>query len=119
MGILVGLLIILLLNIYLFVWTLLVDLHDVLLTLVQKLAADVLFVSRLRPLFYICGNTRIFWEDLVLEELFPERHCFDVGHCHVNELRFLVEANIIITYIRVLTKLNANLELLLGQTLCH
>ena len=62
---------------------------------------------------------RILNKDFVLKELFVERHGFHGGNCHINELRLLVEADIVVADVGVLACFNANVELLLGQALCH
>lgn len=64
-------------NVNLFVWTLLVDLVDVLLSLDQQFVADIFHISGGRSLFYLVSNHRIFHKDFVLKELLIQRHGLD------------------------------------------
>ena len=52
----------------LFVWTLFIDLNDMLLSLVEQLTSNIFHVSGLRPLSDAFSNLRVFWENVVLQK---------------------------------------------------
>lgn len=107
-------------NVYLFVWTLLVDLHNVLLSLLHEDTADVPHVSQLGSLFDLVCDMWIIREDLLLKELLWKRVGINFVDGHVDEFRLLVKANVVVANERMLFKLNAEMvRLVLGQPLSH
>ena len=89
--------ILLLVNMDLFIWTLLIDFADILLSLTEQFTSYILHVPCLRSLSNTLSNLWILWEDLFLQESFSNCHCLDVCLGHVDKLTFLVEANVVVT----------------------
>jgi hypothetical protein len=81
--------------------TLLVDLHDVLLTLLHEHLSYIELVSQISTLLDLVCNVWILREYLLLKELLLQRICTDLINCHVNKLRLLVKANVVIANERV------------------
>jgi hypothetical protein len=100
--------------------TLLVDLHDVLLALLHENLSDIKLVSQVSTLLDLVSNMRILREYLFLEELLLERVGADLVNGHVDELRLLIEADIVIANERMLLEFDAKVVLLLlRETLSH
>lgn len=76
--------------------TLLIDLHDMLLALLHEHLSDIELVSQISTLLNLVCNMRILRENLLLKELLLEGICTDLIDGHVDELRLLIEANIVI-----------------------
>jgi len=78
------------------VMTLLIDLHDMLLALLHEDLSDIELVSQISTLLNLVCNMWILRENLLLKELLLEGVCTDLIDGHVDELRLLIEANIVI-----------------------
>ena len=107
-------------DIDLLVGALFVDLVNMDLSLFHEHTTDIWHIPFFSLLLYLVGNVRIFWEYLLLKEVFREAISTNFADCHIDKLRLLIEANIIITYEWVLLQLNFNMvRLVLGQSLRH
>lgn len=62
---------------------------------------------------------RVLWENLLQKEFLGKREGLNLLNNHEYELRFLVEANVVVTDERVSFHVNAELELFLTKTLSH
>ena len=106
--------------IYLLVMTLFINLHNMMLPLLHKHMSDVALVSKICTFFDLVSNLWILWENVLLEELFRKRICTDLIDGHVDKLRFLVEADIVVAYKGVFFEFDSKMVLLLlRKTLCH
>lgn len=76
--------------------TLLIDFHNMLLALLHKHLSHIEFVSQVGTLLDLVGNVRVFWEDFFLQELLLQGVSADLVDGHVDELRFFIEANVVI-----------------------
>ena len=90
-------LLILVSDVDLLVGTLLVDLLNVLLSDLHDNFPDVFEVSVLRSLLDLVSDEWILLEDVIQQELFAESDGLHVFNGHVDELRLLVEADIVVT----------------------
>lgn len=93
--------------------TLLVDLHDVLLTLLHEHLSNIELVSQISTLLDLVSNVRILREYLLLEELLLQGVGTDLVNGHVDKLRLLVKANIVVANERVFLEFDAKVVLLL------
>lgn len=80
-----------------FVRALLVYFRDVFITILQQSLPNVFLVSIRASLFDGCCNIRILREYLLEQKLLGQRECLDLLDNHKDELRLLVEADVVIT----------------------
>ena len=99
--------------------TLAVNLQDVRLSFLHELFTNVGHVSLFGTISDLYRNQWILREDVFEDELLGQCNTLDILLCHVDELGFLVAANIIITNIGVGFAFDSQLVLLLRYTLRH
>ena len=102
-----------------FVGVLFVYFSQMLLSKVKDLISDVTNVSFFRSLFNLGTDDRVLFEDFLQQELLLQLHGFDILFGCVNEFTFLVEANIVITNVGILVKLNWRICWVLTRCLDH
>ena len=100
-------------NIDLLIGTLLVDLDDVVLSLLHKDVSYIRQVSGFTSLLNFVGDLWILSEQVIQEELFAQGYGLDLIEGHVDELRLLVKAYVVVANISAAVMSNTNLELLL------
>ena len=105
-------------DIDLLVRTLLIDLHNMCKSFLHKWSSNVFHVPKLRSLLYISCYHGVLEEDLV-EEVFRKSNSFDVLDSHIDELRFLVEGDVVVTNELIGVELDSHPELFLRKTLSH
>ena len=102
-----------------FVMALFVRFYYMSLSLLIKHLPHVLFISLLRKVPYLFTCFWVFWNNLFMEERLPKRNTIYFGHCHVNELAFLVATHVIIAKVTVSLHFDPYLKLLFGKALFH
>ena len=102
-----------------FVRILFVHFSQMLLSKFQDLVTNVSNISFFRSFFDFKTNHWILFKDFFKQELFLKLHCFHILFSGVDEFTFFVEANIVITNIRILMKFNWRICRVLTRCLDH
>ena len=95
--------------------TLFVRLLNMSIPLIIENFPNIFFVSKLRSLLNFLTYFWVFWYDLLVVERLTERNTINNRHRHVDELRPLVVAYIIIADVSVSLSLDPNFELFFGK----
>lgn len=106
-------------NVVFLVLALGVDLPQVLQSLLLKHVLDVLHIPVFSSHHYLLRNLWIFGENLIPEESLCQGNGLNNGFSKIDELRFLVKADIVATYLRILLAFYSNLYLCMGESLTH
>ena len=83
-------------NLDAFVLTRLVNIQDVFLSLLHNDLSDVFHVSFFGAFLNFNRNFGVLDKDLIIQELFGDRNSFDIFLGKVEELRFLIKADVVI-----------------------
>jgi hypothetical protein len=97
----------------------LVDINDMLLSLLHHNFSDIFHISILWSLFNLNSYLWVLYKYLIVQKLLGNRYSLHIFLSQINELRFLIEANVIVTNIAILIADDTNLILLFWQSLSH
>lgn len=89
----------------------LVDIDDMLLSFRHNNFSDILHVSALGAFLDLNSNLWVLYEDVVIQELLRYRNSFNIFFSQVNEFRFLVKADVVVTDVRVVVADDSLLDL--------
>ena len=102
-----------------FVWVLFINFHQMLLSPLKNLISDISDVPLFWSLLYLITYQRVFLKNSLKQELFFKLHGLYILLSCINEFTFFIEANIVVTDVRILVQLYWRIGLFLGRGLDH